>query len=94
MFVDDEELSEIDRVFVGEKVKLPAAVARDSYDGTVRVKRKVYTGYLSSAQAEVLISGDSFVPRAERTYTVEYSAADCYGNVTKKRYDQIGRAHV
>lgn len=84
--VEDSDLLAAEYAVVGQPFPLPSATSIDSYFGECDVNLAVYTAYGTSSQARVTVTDGTFTPSQERTYTIEYSAKDGNGNITRKTY--------
>ena len=65
---------------VGQPYQVFAANAIDFYSGVKSLQTNVYYNYHSAERVNVTLDGDTFVPKYEGAYTIEYVAEDRSGN--------------
>lgn len=63
------------------------ATALDYYLDKISVDTKVYYLYGRNNQGEIDVVDGEFLPKLPGTYTIEYTAIDCYGNYSIKTID-------
>lgn len=85
--LDVEVPSDIPEAFVGYEYPLFDAQASDPYAGFFEPTVKVYHGYGSSAQYDVPIKNNRFVPTGVGKYTAVYTAKSTTGKTTVKVFD-------
>lgn len=76
--------SELPGAIVGEEYKIFHAESVSAYDEKLNVNTRVYYNYGSDNQVDCSIVNGAFVPAREGLYTIEYSAKDLFGNITKQ----------
>ena len=79
--------NEIPNAFVGYEYPLFDAIAKDPYAGEFMPTVKVYSGYGSSAQYDVPVKNNRFVPMGTRKYTAVYTAKSTTGKTTVRTFD-------
>ena len=90
IIIDRAGYSNFPDAIVGCAYKVPEATAKDVQDGNRKVTAKVFKSYQTPAlKSEVSINDRRFVPDAEGTYTIEYSAEDASGNQAQKKTIEI-----
>lgn len=80
----DNEYTEMPNAEVGKYYPIPQATAYDVISGKSEVNVRVYTNYGTENQVSVGIENGKFKTNKLGYYVIEYSAADVYGNVSKK----------
>ena len=73
----------------GHPYPLFTAVAIDQYNGEVEVSANVYENYYSSNKIDAYVENGVFLPDHAGKYTIEYSAADWTGNVSRYPVDIV-----
>lgn len=76
--------TELPNALIGKPYKLFNASAFDINDGEVKTECNVYFGYNNQHRVNVKLQGDTFVPLYKGIYTLEYTAKDKAGNVSKQ----------
>ena len=80
---------------VGNAYPVPAASARDTYNGEVDVSVSVWLNYGNSAASLVSVENGEFIPnRAAVLYTIEYVAKDYSGNRSVRLVTVTARSDV
>ena len=65
---------------IGQPYKVFEVSAIDFYSEIKSLKTNVYYNYASAERVNVTLNGDSFTPKYEGAYTIEYLAEDTAGN--------------
>ena len=80
-------LNNIPNAVKGKAYKLFPATANDIYGNEVSVQMNAYINYYTETRSSVSITDGKFLPNDFGVYTVEYTAADSFGNTAKVVYD-------
>lgn len=67
--------------------KIFAATAKDMFGAELDVEAKVYLFYSSQTRSRIYLEKDLFTPTCTGIYTVEYTAVDRTGNLSKLTYN-------
>ncbi|MBQ8658519.1 MAG: hypothetical protein IJ506_05230 [Clostridia bacterium] len=81
------EENDLPNVIVNHAAKVYPATANDDLEGAIECSAKVYYNYDNSSRSLVNVKNGEFTPTRSGIYTIEYKAADSFGNVTVKTVD-------
>ncbi len=76
--------NDLPKAVVGMSYPLFSSYGRDAYSGILKTMVNVFYGYSTSSRYEVNVKDNAFVPSVPGTYTIRYTAKNCWGNSGEK----------